>query len=79
MSHWQDSHCKETGSVHFHSEEHHCTICDFLIPISTSPVSDFSSTLSGYIQPVTLTFENENLFFSKIIYSFLLRGPPPNF
>jgi hypothetical protein len=75
ISHWNDKHCLETG-LHFHQEEHHCTLCDFVLPLGNSQlISDIGfkkylsdSTFLPSLIPAAVLHAPE--------YYFSLRAPP---
>jgi hypothetical protein len=76
MSHWNDIHCKETGTVHFHTAEHHCFICDSLLPVTTSPLHDLTAVSNFPHHSTTILFQYVMNIFSISHYFFSLRAPP---
>jgi hypothetical protein len=75
LSHIDDVHCTETG-LHFHQEEHHCNLCDFLLPVGTSP-NKFEKDFVNYPSFLTLIhFHNSGFEKSVSDIYFSLRAPP---
>lgn len=75
VAHSKDTHCHTTNTKHFHSAEHHCSICDFTVSGSTA--SEYFPEITTNINCTTVLFNfyTENFTVSPS-FSFLLRGPP---
>lgn len=76
LDHVNDTHCQEKTVRHFHNEEHHCNICDF-VPFASGDVSlndipSFSHSTSS----VGYTAAGIEHTASADTYLVLLRGPP---
>lgn len=74
FSHETDFHCNESD-IHFHSEEHHCNVCDFTIDVNGSPELNqprfkFDEAINSYF-----SFNENNLSLHEAEYS-SLRAPP---
>ena len=75
VTHAKDTHCSTKNSKHFHTSEHHCSICDFTVSLSPAP---------NYFQEAPVNAPCEYLvdcsyttnFPVAPAFSFLLRGPP---
>ncbi len=75
-SHKDDTHCTSTTEKHFHTQEHDCSICDFIINISDTPIK---SNYSFVAQTFNLVFAVQipiSATSSACAYFFSLRGPP---
>src|ERR1700741_4415458 len=75
LEHRNDFHCSEKFVKHFHEEEHHCDICDFVPLVSGDTKIEhlnsylpFSSTVNYSIALIEQTSS------SDLTYAFL-RGP----
>ena len=61
FSHSSDLHCND-ADLHFHTQEHHCNICDFSIPLT----SDFR---------LFYDFTGNNYYIYELISCNVLSGP----
>lgn len=73
--HRDDLHCSEKKSVHFHEQEHVCSVCDYTIPVFNTPIEqefDFALSVcsSNYFEYI------ESAPLSNNDYNFSPRAPP---
>lgn len=72
--HGDDFHCHVKDTRHFHPQEHHCPICDFVLPCYDSPSKDKLSYKPLCVNTILFTIE-QNIALSEIS-SISSRGPP---
>jgi hypothetical protein len=75
LSHWDDEHCTQ-GGLHFHAEEHHCHLCDFVLPFSLAPVQSYDESAVNISYTNILFSGYSSSALSGIDFNFSLRGPP---
>jgi len=75
LDHAKDTHCYVKNSTHFHTNEHHCEVCDFNVSITSDP--EYLNYELTHVQCKTLNFYfYKNDFLLAPAFSFSLRGPP---
>jgi len=68
-------HCTEHNVVHFHNVEHHCFLCDFTNPVSTSTLlNKIAFAEHQWVEGQFFLYEFSYSLQSKYFHS--LRGPP---
>jgi hypothetical protein len=75
LHHWDDTHCLETGT-HFHTTEHHCNLCDFLLPIGTDHCSSHDQLAVNAGNTTVISCVIPDAIFSAPDFYFSLRAPP---
>ena len=74
FEHRNDKHCTNT-ETHFCTQEHHCTLCDYVQSTVDTPVSDDAIKI-GVIQKVHKTDFYQIEVVTKLNFVHSLRGPP---
>ena len=76
VNHEAKFHCDANGSKHIHAQYHDCSLCDFVLPVSTSPSQQ--QTCFSRQQFAEYDFKNlvEVYFSSSHFSSAQLRAPP---
>jgi len=75
IAHAKDTHCSTKDSKHFHASEHHCSICDFTISLSTAPEYFQKVSVNVYFESLVCCSHTDNFIVAPAFY-FSLRGPP---
>ena len=75
VAHSKDTHCATKDSKHFHTSEHHCSICDFTVSLSLAPNYFKEAPVNINYKSLVVCFYTDN-FTGVPAFSFLLRGPP---
>ena len=74
LQHVDSFHCKASDK-HFHELQHNCSICDFIVPITTAP-SQPNYDFNVYASSSQLFLSSEENLFSAPKYFVSLRAPP---
>jgi hypothetical protein len=76
VNHEKRFHCDAKGEKHLHAQHHDCSLCDFVLPIASSPAKSTTSFtqfgFAEYIFPRPAEFYFSSSHFS----SAQLRAPP---
>jgi hypothetical protein len=75
--HKDDLHCNDKSSFHFHQEEHHCTVCDFIQGFSDKDELPHLAIFQNIVTGKTLSLKTD-FHYSFPSYLFSLRAPPIN-
>lgn len=70
-------HCDVKGERHLHTQQHDCTLCDFVLPLVFSSVYNSNDDFSLFCFAETLFPRPAKVYsFSSCLSSLSLRGPP---
>jgi hypothetical protein len=72
--HYGDEHCHVLDAKHFHAQEHHCPICEFVLPYFEKHVAFELPLQQNYTSATYLIIEQSIALHS--IPSLPSRGPP---
>lgn len=74
LKHTNDEHC-QSGEKHFHQQEHHCFICDFIISTTTSvkTTNDENVLFASFLKYTSKYVSNLSI---ERIDNTSSRGPP---
>jgi hypothetical protein len=75
VTHSKDVHCSAKNSKHFHTSEHHCSICDFTLSFSTAPDYFQKAPVNIHYESLVCCSYTDN-FTVAPAFLFSLRGPP---
>ena len=69
-------HCDATGEQHLHIQHHDCTLCDFVLPVVSSPSNVDNNFSLFYFASTVFPNQAEVYFSSSQFFSASLRAPP---
>jgi hypothetical protein len=76
VSHEKRFHCDANGEQHIHVLHHDCNLCDFVLPVVSSPSNVDTNFSLFYFASVVFSHQAEVYFSSSRFSSALLRAPP---
>jgi hypothetical protein len=76
INHEKAFHCDANGEQHLHTQHHDCTLCDFVLPVVSSP-SNADNNFSLFYFASTIFPNQAGVYFSSSQFSSAsLRAPP---
>jgi len=76
VNHEKRFHCDANGEQHLHTQHHDCTLCDFVLPVVSSP-SNVDNNFSLFCFAETIFPRQAYVYFSSSrLSSTSLRAPP---